>query len=86
MSTFIPATQTAPLPPAPAISNRTAAELLFDVATILELSEDNPYRVRAYRRAARLLLRQQDQASVHLDQEWRSCFARAWAALASQTG
>lgn len=68
MSTFIPATQTAPTPPTPAITNRTAAELLFDVATILELSEDNPYRVRAYRRAARLLLRQQDQASVHLDQ------------------
>ena len=51
----------------PTITNRTAAELLFDVATILELSEDNPYRVRAYRRAARLLLRQRDQATVHLD-------------------
>ncbi len=49
------------------ITNRTAAELLFDVATILELSEDNPYRVRAYRRAARLLLRQRDQATVHVD-------------------
>jgi len=53
--------------PAPTISNRTAAELLFDVATILELSEDNPFRVRAYRRAARLLLRQRDDAVVHLD-------------------
>lgn len=68
MSTFIPATPSALSPPVPAITNRTAAELLFDVATILELSEDNPYRVRAYRRAARLLLRQQDQANVHLDQ------------------
>lgn len=65
---------TIPAPPAPqpaaaspTINNRTAAEVLFDVATILELSEDNPYRVRAYRRAARLLLRQQDDANVHLD-------------------
>jgi DNA polymerase (family 10) len=69
MSTFIPATTTANAPPAPTITNKTAADLLFDVATILELSEDNPYRVRAYRRAARLLLRQQDQASVHLDEK-----------------
>ncbi len=38
------------------ISNKDAAHLLFNVATILELSEDNPYRIRAYRRAARLLL------------------------------
>ena len=68
MSTIIPASQTAVSLSAPTITNRTAAELLFDVATILELSEDNPYRVRAYRRAARLLLRQQDQARVHLDQ------------------
>src|SRR5215204_664724 len=67
MSLLVPATHTLPSTPVPAITNRTAAELLFDVATILELSEDNPYRVRAYRRAARLLLRQQDQASVHLD-------------------
>jgi DNA polymerase (family 10) len=38
------------------VSNKDAAHLLFNVATILELSEDNPYRIRAYRRAARLLL------------------------------
>lgn len=64
----VPASSVTSTAPAPAtITNRTAAELLFDVATILELSEDNPYRVRAYRRAARLLLRQRDQAAVHLD-------------------
>jgi DNA polymerase (family 10) len=40
------------------LTNKDAADLLFDVATILERAEDNPYRVRAYRRAARLLLRQ----------------------------
>jgi DNA polymerase (family X) len=38
------------------ITNRDAANLLFNVATILEMAEDNPYRIRAYRRAARLLL------------------------------
>lgn len=38
------------------VSNTDAAKLLFNVATILELAEDNPYRIRAYRRAARLLL------------------------------
>ena len=37
------------------ITNRDAAELLFNVATILELADDNPYRIRAYRRAARML-------------------------------
>lgn len=38
-------------------SNRAAADVLFNVATILELSEGSPYRIRAYRRAARLLMR-----------------------------
>jgi DNA polymerase (family 10) len=40
------------------VTNREAATLLFNVATILELAEDNPYRIRAYRRAARMLLTQ----------------------------
>ena len=48
------------------ISNRDAAAILFNVATILELAEDNPYRVRAYRRAARLLLRNQEDLAVKL--------------------
>lgn len=39
------------------VSGKDAADVLFNVATILELAEDNPYRVRAYRRAARLLLK-----------------------------
>ncbi|HET8524069.1 MAG TPA: helix-hairpin-helix domain-containing protein [Thermomicrobiales bacterium] len=48
------------------VTNKDAAEVLFNVATILELAEDNPYRVRAYRRAAQLLLRTPDQAKLHL--------------------
>lgn len=48
------------------ISNQNAAEVLFDVATILEHSQDNPYRIRAYRRAARILLLSHDDARLHL--------------------
>ena len=52
--------------PRAALTNKDAADLLFDVATILERAEDNPYRVRAYRRAARLLLRRTDDLRGHL--------------------
>ncbi len=48
------------------ITNKDAAHLLFNVATILELSEDNPYRIRAYRRAARLLLSRPEGDGVPL--------------------
>ena len=51
------------------LTNRAAAEVLFNVATILELAEDNPYRVRAYRRAARLLLRAREDAKLRLTAE-----------------
>lgn len=47
-------------------TNREAADVLFNVATILELAQDNPYRIRAYRRAARLLLRSPEDANVKL--------------------
>lgn len=47
-------------------TNKDAADVLFNVATILELSQDNPYRIRAYRRAARLLLRSPEDARVKL--------------------
>ncbi|MCC6314354.1 MAG: histidinol-phosphatase [Thermomicrobiales bacterium] len=48
------------------VTNRDAAHLLFNVATILELAEDNPYRIRAYRRAARLLLARPESDAVPL--------------------
>ncbi len=48
------------------VTNRDAAGVLFNVATILELAEDNPYRIRAYRRAARLLLGRPVDAKVAL--------------------
>jgi DNA polymerase/3'-5' exonuclease PolX len=48
------------------VTNKDAADILFNVGTILELAEDNPYRVRAYRRAARLLLANPEDARVRL--------------------
>lgn len=50
----------------PTVTNKDAAAILFNVATILQLAEDNPYRVRAYRRAARLLLANPEDARVKL--------------------
>lgn len=50
------------------VTNRDAAEVLFNVATILELAEDNPYRVRAYRRAARLLMGTADETKLRVDE------------------
>ena len=66
-------------------TNRDAADVLFNVATILELAEDNPYRVRAYRRAARLLLRSREDAHVKLTDKQASstCPVSASACAAS---
>ncbi|MBA2754332.1 MAG: histidinol-phosphatase [Chloroflexia bacterium] len=51
-------------------ANHRAAEILFNVATMLELAEDNPYRIRAYRQAARNLLRtRQDILSMLTDEQ-----------------
>jgi DNA polymerase (family 10) len=36
----------------PTVTNEEVARVLFQVASILEMTQDNPYRVRAYRRAA----------------------------------
>lgn len=38
------------------VTAKHAADVLFNVATVFELAGDAPYRVRAYRRAARILL------------------------------
>lgn len=43
--------------PATTITNHDAALILLNIANILEITAANPYRVRAYRRAAGLLLR-----------------------------
>jgi DNA polymerase (family 10) len=44
------------------MTNREIAHILFNIATLLELAEGNPYRIRAYRRAARSMLALNHQA------------------------
>ncbi|HEY7850796.1 MAG TPA: helix-hairpin-helix domain-containing protein [Ktedonobacterales bacterium] len=38
------------------VSNQKIAEALFNIATLLDMQQANPYRIAAYRRAARGLL------------------------------
>jgi DNA polymerase (family 10) len=40
------------------VSNARIAEVLFNIATILEMQQANPYRIAAYRNAARGILAQ----------------------------
>ncbi len=48
------------------ITNRRIANLLFNIATILDLAQDNIYRVRAYRHAARRILALREDAAAIL--------------------
>jgi DNA polymerase/3'-5' exonuclease PolX len=45
----------AALPQAP-VTNQQVAEVLFNIATLLEMQQANPYRIQAYRNAARGML------------------------------
>ena len=51
------------------MENTQAARTLFGVAALLESQGANPYRVRAYRRAARALLRMEYQAGQYVTAE-----------------
>src|SRR6266540_36313 len=42
------------------MTNREIAAVLFNISTILSMQNGNPYRIRAYRRAARNLLRMRE--------------------------
>ena len=42
------------------MTNREVAAVLFNISTILRMQNGNPYRIRAYRRAARNLLRMRE--------------------------
>lgn len=48
------------------VTNKDAAAILMKVAAILQEAGDNPYRVLAYRRAARLLLTSNEDVRRHL--------------------
>ena len=52
----------AALPQAP-VTNQQVAEVLFNIATLLEMQQANPYRIQAYRNAARGMLALPEQAS-----------------------
>ncbi len=45
------------------VSNHKIAEVLFNIATLLEMQEANSYRIAAYRRAARGLLALEEPAA-----------------------
>jgi DNA polymerase/3'-5' exonuclease PolX len=49
------------------MTNRESAHVLFNIATLLELAEGNPYRIQAYRRAARGMLRLREDAREIVD-------------------
>lgn len=51
------------------LTNHEAALILLNIAAILEMTAGNPFRVRAYRRAARLLLRLRVPATDYLTPE-----------------
>ncbi len=46
------------------MTNRQIANILFNIATLLDMAQDNIYRVRAYRRAARRILALREEAAV----------------------
>ena len=46
------------------MTNRQIAAMLFNIATLLDMAQDNVYRVRAYRRAARRILSLREEAAV----------------------
>ena len=57
-----PGEQTEDLAPA-RVSNQRIAEVLFNIATILEMQRANPYRIEAYRNAARGIIALQEPAA-----------------------
>jgi DNA polymerase (family 10) len=48
----------------PSITNTQIAEVLFNIATLLEMQQGNPYRIAAYRNAARGLMALQEPAAA----------------------
>jgi DNA polymerase/3'-5' exonuclease PolX len=54
------------LPAQPEVTNRQIAEVLANIADILELQNANQYRIQAYRNAARGILNLEEQTSVIL--------------------
>lgn len=49
------------------MKNREIAAILFNISAILKAQHGNPYRIRAYRRAARNLLRMRQQVAERVE-------------------
>ena len=62
---ILPGLEPEPVAP-PAVTNRQVAEVLANIADILDLQQANPYRVQAYRHAARGVLALEEAASTIL--------------------
>jgi DNA polymerase (family 10) len=56
----------AEIPETPVVTNRQVAEVLANIAEILEIQNSNPYRIQAYRNAARGVLALEEPASAIL--------------------
>lgn len=52
------------IPAREAVTNRRIAHFLFNIATMHDMAQDNIYRVRAYRRAARRVLALREEAAA----------------------
>ena len=48
----------------PMVTNRQVAEVLSSIASLLEFQNSNPYRIQAYRNAARGVLELQEPAAA----------------------
>lgn len=55
-----------PAPPGSAVTNAFIADVFDEIGDLLELEEANPFRIRAYRNAARLLRGLGDEVSAML--------------------
>jgi DNA polymerase (family 10) len=62
---MLPGLETAPVE-RPAVTNRQIAEVFSNIADILEFQNGNPYRIQAYRHAARGILDLDEAASAIL--------------------
>ena len=52
----------------PPVNNQQIAEVLFNIATILQMQQGNPYRIEAYRNAARGITAMEDPVALYFIQ------------------
>ena len=70
----------------PKVTNHEAALILLNIASVIEMLAGNPYRVRAYRRAAQMLLRLRRPATEYLTPEGELALPMLGASLRRKLG